>query len=269
MPKGIFEKLHLYRVIIIGYSLFVLGILVFLTPFIIDLTNGQEAFLRVLGTAFLSGGLISLINEHFLRHSMIDEMSERFDAFLSDNIDDLYRRRPPRAFLYERNPTQKICDAIERAQHSVLLLNNWIPDFDGLHRGLKVAIRKGVEIRILLLNPDSQFTRIRGSEIGGPDPTLLESYIRLELHNIVEFLNEDENKGSACVKVWLFDELPGLPLYATESEMFIGWYFKGKRAVTCPTIRIKGKQLPLYREMEATFNRMWQAHTTSRFYPTP
>ena len=97
VPKGIFERLHLYRVIIIGYSLFVLGLLFFLAPFIIDLTNGQEAFLRVLGTAFLSGGLISLINEHFLRHSMIDEMTERFDVFLSDNIDDLYRRRGARA----------------------------------------------------------------------------------------------------------------------------------------------------------------------------
>jgi len=261
---GFVERLNAYKVLIIGYTLFLLGGGFIVFPYFLSLSPSLEGVFNTIGVALLPTGLISLVNEYFLRRSMMSEMTKQFDLFLDDNIKQIYDQKVSNASIYESNPTEKVCNSFRQSNEQIFLLNNWIPDFDGLRQGLRVALSNDVKIRILLMNPKSDFSTIRGSEIGFEDPHMLQSYMRLDLDEIVEFLEEYDNMNRAEIR--LFDELPAMPVYATEKDMYVGWYFKGERAVTCPVIKVSHRKLSVYKEIKDSFDYMWEHNNTVTFH---
>lgn len=261
MKNGIVRQLTNYRVVVVGYTLFVVGGILLALPEFVAFSGADV--LQVFGAALVPTGLISLINEHFLRRSVIDEVTEKFEGFLADHMDTLFERRGNTADLFQECPTQDIALSLSGARKEVVLLNNWIPNFDGLHRGIRDALSRGARVRILMMNPKSPYIEKRGRELGLEDPWLLGSYIDLDLASMNDFFRD--SRGAGSVEVRLFDEMPPIPVYASEDEMYIGWFFKGKRAVTCPVVKIRGNASPLFKEIMATFEWLWDRHSTKEY----
>ena len=265
MTSSIADRLVAYKVAIIGYSIFVAGVALILLPYVWNPRPEFQTILQVLGAALVPSGVISLITEHFLRRDLMNQMSSLFDNFLLEHLEELYRTSQSIATLHDANPTAAVSSAIADAQREVILFNGWIPDFEGIQRGLRAAIQRQVSVRILLLNPDSHLSAFRAYEIGLPNPETQRYYTRIDLDNMVRFI--EEAGGRSCVSIRLFDELLVAPVYATDSEMFAGWFYKARRAVAGPVVRVGGPSTPLYAAMKDSFERVWQNGSTVEVYP--
>lgn len=261
------RQINLYKTIIVGYSLIFFGAILITFPFFYPCGVTTKFLIQTIGTALVPAGLISLINDYLLKKDFSKELNEQLDDFITKNLDKILEQQIVRAHVYESNPTSEIASTFLFAKENIFLLNNWIPDFDGLRVGLKSVIAKKIQVRILLMNPDSKFASIRAREIGLVNENELSALMRVEIHNIIEFF--EKNNASNYLQIRLFDGMPAMPVYATEDVMYIGWFFRAKRAVSCPVIRVGNRLSPLYKEAAYTFENLWNDQNTLPHYPPP
>lgn len=257
-------QIYLYKNIIIGYSLFLAGLMMVLLPSYLHLTPAWDERFTILGTALLPTGLIGLINEYFLKRDLVRGVQAELETFLQENSERVSTALSRRAVICDANPTEGIAHAFSEAHESILLLNNWMPDFDGLKRGIQDALSRRVKIKILLMDPQCKFAVTRATEIGMARPAEIAAFLQVELDNICSFLQQG---GAETAELRVFDSMPAMPAYATESEVFIGWYFKGKRAIACPVIHVRGRRSPLREELQRSFDLVWSQPGTRRIYP--
>jgi hypothetical protein len=254
-----------YKVAIIGYTIFLAGIGLIIIPRLLSVSSDVQTITEALGTALVPSGIISLVTEHFLRRDVAEQMSSLFDDYILGHMEELYRSSQNIARLHDANPTAEISEAFSNAKLEILLFNGWIPDFEGLQRGLRAAIQKGVKVKVLLLHPESKLTAQRASEIGIQKAERQSVYTSIDLDNLSRFM--EDAGGRSCVEIRLYDELMVAPIYATESEMYIGWFYKARRAVAGPVVRISSANVSLYAAMRDSFFRVWDSNAAVVFYP--
>jgi hypothetical protein len=259
------ERIVGYKAIVLGYSIFLIGLALVILPPTLGAIVAVTSILQVLGVALMPVGMISLVNEYFIRRDVVKQLSSLFDDFLIGHMDDLIRVSQGVAKVFDANPTAEVNASLDRAEREVFFFNGWIPDIEGLQHGLRTAISKRLDIKFLLLAPDSQVTTSRAAEIGGPRPHDQHYYTQIDLDNLVRLI--DSAGGAPYVEIRLYDEMLMAPIYATETEMYVGWFYKARRAVAGPTVRIDGASAPLYVAMRESFVRTWNSPTTSHYYP--
>lgn len=266
MAESLINRVVKYKVAVIGFGIVVLGTLMVVIPPLAKAPDQVQRSLEVLGAGLLPAGVISLITEYLLRRDIMSQMSTLFVEYLGEHLEDLYFEHGQlNARVHEQNPTPEICAAFGEATKHIVLFNGWIPDFDGLHQGLRKAIQGGAKVRVLLANPRSTYLLTRAAEIGINDPKQQPSYVQINLDDICKFI--DSINAGASVEVRLYDELLIAPVYATENEMYAGWFYKGRKAVTGPVVRVRGATSPLYTIMMESFTRVWNSSKTVVYYP--
>lgn len=254
-----------YKVTIIGYTIFGLGIALIISRNFLRSYPELGSVLQVLGAALVPSGVISLVTEYFIRKDVMDQMADFFDGFLLGHLDDIHLAGQGIGFIHDSNPTAEICQEFSRARRQILMYNGWIPDIEGLHRGLREAIQRNVGVNILLLNPESKLSSMRAAEIGLANPERQRDYTAIDLENLTEFI--DRVGGRQCVEIRLFDELTVAPIYATEEKMYVGWFYKARRAVTGPVVKVHGANAPLSIAMRESFSHVWNNKDTVKYYP--
>jgi hypothetical protein len=265
MSRSLSERIVAYKAVIVGYTIFIFGVCLIVLPKALGAPDAATNVMQVLGVALVPTGMISLVNEYFLRRDVVGQMSSLFDDFLVGHMDDLVRASQSLGTIYDANPTVRVCEAFAKAEQEILLFNGWIPDFEGLQHGLRSAIQRNVSVKVLLLNPDSSLTASRAAEIGINKPEEQHFYTSIDLDSMVRFF--EQAGGHQCVEIRLFDELPVAPVYATEDEMYIGWFYKARRAVAGPVVRVNGASAPLYAVMKESFFKVWDSAHTTISYP--
>lgn len=257
------SRIYLYKTIIVGYSLFLGGVVLILAPTFFNISPQWGDRATILGVALMPTGLVSLVNEYFLKNDLLRGLRKELEIFLEENLEGVYAALSRRAMVCDTNPTAAICQAFSNANEEILLLNNWIPDFDGLKQGLSEALSRNVKVRILMISPESPFAVARAREIGMSQPDQVAGFLQVELDNICDFLRRNE---ALSAEVRVFDKMPAMPSYATETEIFIGWYFKGKRAVSCPSVHVRGRRTALRKEFVRNFDELWADDNTKQVY---
>lgn len=262
---GIAQRMIVYKTTMISYTVAIVGIVLVVSKEWLTSAPGLGTVLQVLGVALVPAGIISIVTEHFLRRDLMTQMALLFDDFLLGRVEDIQRTSQSVGVVHDSNPTAEICEAFAKAGKQILIYNGWVPDFEGLHRGLREAVQRNVEVKILLLNPDSPLCTLRAAEIGLPNPAMQRDYTAIDLDNMARFI--EQIGGSGCVEIRLFDELPLAPIYATEEKMYVGWFYKARRAVTGPVIRVHGYNSPLHTAMRESFDRVWNNDKSTTYYP--
>ena len=126
----------------------------------------------------------------------------------------------------EGYPIQQIMDAISTANDTVYFYNSWIPSFSLFTPSLKIAAKRNIKIKILLLDPSSKFHAQRDKELNNE----LGYSQKMTENNITEITSFDK-RLKECIQLRLTKEQFTYEIYGNENEFLTTLFFKHKVAL--------------------------------------
>lgn len=196
--------------------------------------------------ALLSGFVIAATFDVVLRADYM----RLFESVSRSAMDDIIGRQSKalRHGLINVHQGMDYNSAIEQAQNSssIFILQTAIPDVTMLERIFQVTRNQNYQMRIILCDPWSDFSKWRQKDLG-----------RKTFVADAEMLIRSINKYDARVSLRLYDGMPACSIYAFGEKMFVGRFLSDVDAVTgfqleCDATRGYGAEITSY------YNKLWE-----------
>ncbi|WP_397447794.1 DUF5919 domain-containing protein [Polaribacter sp. R77954] len=211
-----------------------------------------------LGGAILSAGVIGFAYGIFLKRSFLKEVQDSIDTQFDIRYDELKSfKESGIIFSYNQFPTESIKNKINTSEKSIRILDTWIGNYMELESTLESAIKKGVEVEILLLNPDCQQAIQRSDDIGKTSNTYVKDQIRINLESIS--LMYDKLKKPSNLKVRIYDATPVFTSYSTDKSTFIGFYWRKSNAEKGNYLEVNNSNYGFGKRVKIHFVDLWNS----------
>lgn len=155
---------------------------------------------------------------------------------------------------------------VSASQAVVHILETWTglleaPYLERFLDAVRVALDRGVTVRILLLDPDSNAARQRTEELGGHDvPTAITTNLR-DLYRFWRTELTDATRRRLDIRI--YDAMPSVQLYRWDDKAFISFYPLGQLAYDTPQIEAF-MATPWGEFVQAKFEELWSGRETQR-----
>ncbi|GAA3517592.1 hypothetical protein [Actinocatenispora rupis] len=155
---------------------------------------------------------------------------------------------------------------VEHAHGRVDILETWTgllepPYLEGFLDAVRHAAGRGVAVKILLLDPDSNAAVQRTEELGGHD---VRSAILTNLRDLYSFWRTVlDPEVRRLVDIRVYDAMPSVQLYRWDDKAFISFYPLGQLAYDTPQIEAF-MATPWGEFVQNRFDEMWAARDTRR-----
>jgi hypothetical protein len=186
--------------------------------------NGHPYWLTLLvgiGTSLIAAGLVTLLSP------TSDEMYQRF---LGLGIRELW---PSRSDV----PHGNWCDWLSRAKKTCTLLGvahgEWRKDRK-FQAALETCLGRGVEVKILFLNPTGELARARAREEQRPTSETIKESIRI----IWELRSRLSVQHQRLLKLFVYDSTPSSGTTWIDGFMIVTHYLAGYPNLTSPAFRV-------------------------------
>lgn len=114
-----------------------------------------------------------------------------------------------------------------------IILNTWVYNLSEITPHLIQSLKdNNTTIDFFVLNPKSDFAKIRGEELNRDVKSIIED-------NITELLLFAEKAGNNKVNIFLYDSSPKITLYATGHRAMVGFFWPGILAAHSPQFIIE------------------------------
>ena len=135
---------------------------------------------------------------------------------------------------------EAFCSSAKKSQ-SIFILQTYAPNMQSIRPALLDVLDNGGEVRLALLNPESDFVAIRATETPklhrNKSVEAFKSGILYDCLSRFEQIAESKKSGKALVG--FYDRSPGVCIYATDEMMLVGPFLSNTDAVTSPMVEIK------------------------------
>jgi hypothetical protein len=176
---------------------------------------------------------------------------EKTDAKLSENIVKLYENQSKL-----NHDLPKIFDETnERINIVGLTLVSFVWNSD-LKSSLKKALDRGVKVRVLMLNHNSQALDFIATQEGRNSESYF-SELRKSMSMWQDISNTNSNANNA-IEVRLYDQLPIPFMLFSDDRLFYRALFQSAGGYLSPCLEIKGKSGAIYRACEYEFMKLWE-----------
>jgi hypothetical protein len=217
-------------------------------------------FIRDLGLALVSTGLVSIIYELAVRESLLEdikaqlaELIDSFRRYVEEYMEEKFAELAAKSERNSRLERAGFVDVREELSTSELekafanaskveILQTWVHDFTLLRR-----LQPNCSIKILLLDPESSLVELRSKALGFPDKTAVISNIQINLEEIKRFYREDARTKNIEVEVRLYNAIPPGAIHAwtdiksKETTVYLGHYLHGVRAIHTKIFVLQGE----------------------------
>jgi hypothetical protein len=149
-----------------------------------------------------------------------------------------------------------IFNLLAGAKNTIRVCKTWIPEIDAVHAALKEALREGSTIesvQILCLDPDSTLAKQRSLDMG-ETPDWGRKQIKIHLEKLHRLYEKDDR-----VKIYIYNSLPSVSLYAADDTALIGWYWHSQLSFDGPVLKVKGENYHLNRCVQENFDELLKA----------
>jgi hypothetical protein len=188
--------------------------------------NTWHHIVRDVSIAAMVSGIVSIAYEYMLRNSFTHETQHQLAKLFKERYEasDLLSQAGINTIHY--GLPAEVADEFRRAKH-IRILQTWTNSFgqtDNIGRALYETARdRDVDIKILLLKPDSIGTRSRGKDLG-----LLRQNVPQNINNDLRDLKkmcEDANVN-ARIHVRLYDATPVMAIHGYDNTNVVGIYWQ-------------------------------------------
>jgi hypothetical protein len=250
--------------------------------------------LRLLHTAFHKEGLVwvvlgelgtflaLIVSIHFIYDiflkkeerqvliaQMREEMEESLKYFLSDS--KAFHLSGLTAY-FEKLHIQGLTDDFKRAKE-INILHTWTGTGTQLDDALRVAIKNGCHVKVLLLDPDSSFCIERGKDLHLNEPDDVRQEVIRELGRFKAIA--DKISGPGEIEIRTYNATPTIPLYICDETMYFGQMWRGEGTFSAGTPYFKVKEKLYEADAERTtifgalikqhFSDLWNSDNTKPF----
>ncbi|MGH8931971.1 MAG: hypothetical protein ACRDZO_15450 [Egibacteraceae bacterium] len=156
-------------------------------------------------------------------------------------------------------------ERVAASHQTVAILETWTGLLEDSHReqffaALRAALVREVDVRILLLDPDSPPAQQRAAELGHIDVCKL---IRDNLRHLHQFRTGLGDPSSSCLSVRVYEASPSIQLYRWDDKALISFFPIGVRAYDAPQIEAY-MDSPWGAFVQGRFEELWQHDSTRR-----
>lgn len=214
-------------------------------------------WIRDLGIALMTTGVLSLFYDIMLRNSFLDEMREQLAKSLASEFSVLNRISEAGIInVFQTFPTSEVANAFRTASE-IRIMQTWIPDLVTLLEPLKYASKKGCRVKILLLDPDCDLADARGRDLGYPDTRVVTNKIKDNLHEISRFCQVEKINGNFEVR--LHDTTPSVCIHSYDDTSIVGLYLNKTPAIQNPQFVTQGTNSYFSTAIDEHFSRVWSS----------
>lgn len=151
---------------------------------------------------------------------------------------------------------ENLQERLESAK-KIKILKTWFPETLPIEDGLKAAVERGAEVRLLLSDPDSELlkqrstTALRARNQGS-------QVVYRAIESILQWVGSSE----LTVEIGLYDSWPGCPVIWYDQNILMGFYFRRAPSPEWPWVSVRDGS-DLANILEAQFRDLWAtAHQT-------
>lgn len=176
-----------------------------------------------LSTNKVRNSLLYLIRE--LETNDLNEILERenINEITKNNLDNYGFSR-----VITRKPYELLDKKYSMAKKRIYILQTWLEASNPIPQALANAARSGVEVKILILNPDSIFAKDRTINLGyEQNSTRPNSLFDGLIASIKKRIGEKSN-----FQLGIYDHLPPFPMYLIDNWIAIGQYWYDEGSIT-------------------------------------
>jgi hypothetical protein len=150
----------------------------------------------------------------------------------------------------------------------VTILNTWIPNLHQLEDALAAAVARKAEVRILLLNPNSDVADLRDEALRAHGFTEFDGRIKEPDENVkdgvarcVKILarvaKQAGKRRESCLQVRVYNSLPSIAVYRADGHYFISMFLHGQLAIDSPQFEIDGVDTSLAHTVQRELDTLW------------
>lgn len=144
-------------------------------------------------------------------------------------------------------------EKLQDAKEEICILETWLSGPEPLHPGLIKSIKRGVPVKILILNPNSKLAEQRLTDqqfttsIGRP-LVAFETLKATIQKNSLQDLN---------ISIKLYDALPSFSLYMVDEWFLMGFFWHNRSSIMAPHLEIYGQNSVFGKYILETFDSLW------------
>lgn len=221
-------------------TVFILGIIFVFWGIDVHDQIVKNTILLSVGTSLLAGGIVAAL----------DMFRNAGQKQIYHNIDNIIFRAGVEN-IYEKRDLDEYDKLIKRAEHSIDVLGYSLRAFYQSYRDIlieKTGKNADFKIRILLVNPDSVFSKDREANEDGKANGIYKNSFEVIKAGFAE------NKN---IQIKTINTPIGYMIYRIDDVMYVGPYFYKKNSKSTNTMRLD-KSGWLYREYQREFDNMWK-----------
>lgn len=220
---------------------FIFGFVLVLWGIDVDQNQIKNTILVSVGTSLIAGGITAVLD--LFKNINKDKIYQNLDrVILQAGIEDVYKKRD----------LDEYDELINSSKESIDVMGYSLRGFFQSYKDILVDKAKknsNFKVRILLVNPDSEFSKWReenedGKEFGTYKKSL----------NVIQTGFE----ASPNIEIRLIDAPLSYMIYRIDNVMYVGPYFYGKSSKSTNTIKLD-KEGWLFQEYKLEFEHMWEA----------
>lgn len=159
-------------------------------------------------------------------------------------------------------------DNIYLTNRQIWILQTWIGNMNEFGGALRSAVERGLDVKIAILNPKSDFLKYRSSDLQVTHSTSIKK-IWSNLDKL-EKLAIDNNFPDDF-EVRLYDSTPTMGMYRLDDVLNLGFYWRKKNSTKGPNLVLQLKNAQNYfisRQALEHFDLVWNEAETLNFRKT-
>lgn len=160
--------------------------------------------------------------------------------------------------IYETFPSNAVQESIREA-NEIRILTTWITNWPDLEYYMEKAAKRGIKIRLLLIDPECEIAKRRNEEIAPNNSSVDNLDVRVEnkSHIVTLYRKLKTQKYKLDIKLRYYDVRPGISLYLTDKTSFLGFFLHSSRMVSAPAIEFQGTDETYLGRLQLEFKKVW------------
>ncbi|MCA0455612.1 MAG: toll/interleukin-1 receptor domain-containing protein [Chloroflexi bacterium] len=164
--------------------------------------------------------------------------------------------------IHETFPSNAVQESIREAKE-IRILTTWITNWPDLEYYIEIAAKRGIKIRVLLIDPDCEIAERRNEEIAPNNGSANHLNVRVEnkSHIVALYRKLKAQNYKLDIKLRYYDVRPSVSLYLTDQTSFLGFFLHSSRMVSAPAIEFQGTDKTYLGRLQTEFKKVWNKAT--------
>ena len=259
--EEILTTLNRQKSTIAALATVILGILLLFLATISGIPQAASEFLARFGTALIPSGAVAFVYNYALRQTFLKEMRSQLTESIHTEFSRLLEIQEAGLQRVHREfPSDQVAQGFSNAQNNILVFTTWIPNIVPIESAFLNAVKRDCRVKMLLLDPKSDFAKYRGKDLGYTDDEAVGREILANLTELDRFCSKNDISREVEIRLYR-DATPTLVFFAYDDTFVFSPYYKRKMGLHTPQIEVRGATSLLVKTLIDHFDGVWETAT--------